>query len=66
MVKNETISNDYGNVAINRTILKEVYARNCTCLNDKCDINSNATVTDLNIWDRALSYNELERWTTCR
>ena len=65
MAKNETISNGYGGIAINRTTLKEVYASDSTCYDDKCVTSSNATVTDLNIWDRSLSYVQLVNWTTC-
>ena len=56
MVKNETISADHGNIALNKTFLKEAYI----------NTNSEAKVTDLSIWDKALSYNELVKWTTCR
>ena len=66
MVKNETISKDYGKMAINTTTLEEVYVSNSIWYDKKCVTSSNATVTDLNIWDRNLSYDELVNWTTCR
>ena len=66
MVKNETISNAYGNIAANRTYLKEVHVRNCTSLNSACITDSNVNVTDLNIWDVALLSDALLKWTTCR
>ena len=66
MVKNETIPKDYGNIATNRTFLKETYIQNCRGQQDICVTDSEASVTDLSIWDEALSSDELVNWTTCR
>ena len=66
MVKNETISKDFGSIAVNKTFLNETYITNCTRQQDICLTDSEASITDLNIWDKALSSDELVKWTTCR
>ena len=65
MVKNETIPKNYGNIVMNRTFLKDIYIKNCTG-QDICLTDSKTRVTDLSVWDRALSPDELVKWTTCR
>ena len=66
MVKNETMRKDYGNIAINRTFLKEAYIKTCTVQQYICVTDSDVKVTDFDIWDKTLSSVELVRWTTCR
>ena len=66
LVKNETIWKDYGNIAMNRTFLKEAYIKTCLVQQDICVTGSEVRVTDFNIWDKALSSDELVKWTTCR
>ena len=65
-MKNETISKNYGNIAPNKTFLKETYIKNCTIHQHICLTGSEASVTDLSIWDKALPFDELVKWTTCR
>ena len=65
-MKNEKISKDFGNISLNRAILREVYIKNCVREGNICVTDSEVSVTELNIWDMSLTSDELVKWTTCR
>ena len=66
MVKKEKIPKDYGNIAVTRTFIKEIHIKNCTGQQEICVTDSEVSVTDLSVWDLALSQDDLVNWTTCR
>ena len=46
---------------------KDLKANNCSYQADiLCLDNMGTTVTDLGIWGKALSHNEMVAWSTCR
>ena len=65
-MKNEKISKDFGNISLNRAILREVYIKSCVREGKICVTDSEVSVTELNIWDMSLTSDELVKWTTCR
>ena len=65
-MKNEKISKDFGNISLNRAILREVYIKSCVREGNICVTDSEVSVTELNTWDMSLTSDELVKWTTCR
>ena len=51
---------------MNRTFLKQSVMKNCLGQDNLCTTSSGVYITDLSIWDKALTSTEMITWTTCR
>ena len=66
-LKKDTISKDSGKPSMIRSALQTSYIKHCLKeQNTTCHDKSGVSITDLNIWDKALTSNQLINWTTCR
>ena len=53
------------NVLVPEDMLDSIYVGRCFSDTEYCSIH-NGSFTDVNIWNRAFSINEMIRWTNCR
>ena len=54
-------------VSVNREVFRDLKANNCSYYpNLNCSDSAGTRVADLGVWDKALSYEEMVGWTTCR
>ena len=53
------------NVLVPEDMLDSIYVGRCVSDKEYCSVHA-GSFTDVNIWNRALSNNEMIRWTNCR
>ena len=53
------------NAQVPEDLLDSIYVGRCVSDTEYCSVHS-GSFTDVNIWNRALSVDEMIRWTNCR
>ena len=53
------------NALVPEDMLDSIYVGRCVSDTEYCSVHA-GSFTDVNIWNRALSINEMIRWTNCR
>ena len=66
ILKNVSLQDVDEKIAVDKSFLAELGAKNCSDESRYCISDMGTNVTDLSIWSTSLSTDEMISWTKCR